>query len=111
MAGRRRDVLPNGRPVLGYKDALYADDDIAAQLTGAVRLEWQPPAVHADVQLRKGCEPSAGLEQGLARAMASQGEPVTVRSWRFAEFPYGMNLDYERKFDYYRAPGASPTGA
>lgn len=109
VAGRRKDRLPNGRSVLGYKDGLYRDPAIAARITGALRLGWRASGVHADVQLRRGAEAPVGFETAVARALARSGETMTVRSWPFAEFPYGMNLDYERKFAYYRPEDVAPT--
>ncbi len=101
IAGRDKDILPNRRSVLGYKDALYRDSALAALLTGAMRLEWTDAKPHAHVQLRRGQEPHAGIESALSRILCLDGSELGVTCWRFPEFPFGMNLDYERKFTYF----------
>ena len=107
--GRAADVLPDGRSVLAFKDALYADPAVAAAVTGAFRLEWVDgaPAIH--VQLRPGVEGADGLPARLAAVLPVGGAgAATLRLWPFREFPFGMNLDYERKFTYWAPP---PAGA
>ncbi|MCL4743903.1 MAG: hypothetical protein KJZ83_00660 [Burkholderiaceae bacterium] len=146
IAGRRKDLLPNGRSVLRYRDALYRDPRLASSLSGALRLQWDEAAagnaaaarttvrspdktaatasgealeetfakapeeatggspgeaLRAQVQLRRGVEPDPAIESALAQALRASGAPASVQCWRFAEFPFGMNLDYERKFSYY----------
>lgn len=109
IAGRRKDVLPNGRTVLAYKDGLYRNPTIAARITGAIRLSLRDVGVHADVQLRREVQAPSGFETTIAQTLASEGETMTIRCWPFAEFPYGMNLDYERKFAYFRPEDVAPT--
>jgi phenylacetate-CoA ligase len=106
LAGREKERLPNRSYVGTYKDALYADSRIADRLTGAFRvtpLETGFVLVH--VQLAPGA--SVGPEFG-DRVRAALGIPAfagQVVVSKYEEFPYGMGLDYERKFAYY-VPGA-----
>lgn len=98
VRGRARDVLPDGRDVAFYKDAVYADAAVAAGLTGAVRVEVRGAETIVHVQR------ILGTDDGLCRA-ARLGEVMrgplgvpTVCVWPYHAFPFGMTLDYERKF-------------
>jgi phenylacetate-CoA ligase len=104
LRGRDSEALPNGSHVGFYKDALYADHQTAARLTGAFRLilSDRPGTIH--VQLVRGQEPEAALEQAILRALAVDVRPIDLVLWRYAAFPYGMSTDYERKFSHY-VPG------
>jgi phenylacetate-CoA ligase len=105
--GRTKELLPNGRTVVEYKDALYADAALARQLSGAFRLEWNAldPVMH--VQLAE--DRTLGAEEAAERlAPQLPGGPgsMTVKAWPYGSFPFGMHLDYERKFRYFSDPDA-----
>jgi phenylacetate-CoA ligase len=98
LRGRVREGLPNGAHVSAYKDAVYADDAVAAQLTGAVRLTFDGDAPTMHVQLVPGRERPAGLAAALQDALPAAARPAAVEVWPYREFPFGLTLDYERKF-------------
>jgi hypothetical protein len=103
LQGRDRDILPNGSHVGFYRDALYADPSIAGQLTGACRLIFSGLECTMHVQLAASTAPHARLEHGLLQAMPVGVRPARLVLWPYARFPFGMCLDYERKFAPYVA--------
>jgi hypothetical protein len=104
LQGRDKDRLPNGSHVGFYKDALYADHQLARHLTGAFRLIFSEGRCTMHVQLVRGQAPHEALEQGILRAMMVEVRPARLVLWPYAAFPFGMTLDYERKFSHY-VPG------
>jgi len=102
--GRDREALPNGSRVGSYKDALYADQDLARHFTGGLRLIFSGGRCTMHVQLAKGQAPGTSLHQAVLRQMAADIRPALLVLWPYAAFPFGMGLDYERKFSYY-VPG------
>lgn len=104
LRGRVREMLPNGAPVGLYKDALYADHELARQFTGATRLIFSEGAFTMHVQLVRGATPAIPTERAVFEAIPVAARPARVRLWRYEQFPFGMTLDYERKFQHY-APG------
>lgn len=101
LQGRAKDRLPDGTHVGDYKDALYVHADIAVKLTGAFRLEFVDGKILIHVQLRRGFEEDDDLRARLAAAFPGNVSPEQVKAWNYSQFPYGMTLDYERKFNYY----------
>jgi len=101
LKGREKDQLPDGTHAGQYKDALYAQPDIALKLSGAFRLEYAGGQMLIHVQLRRGCEADDNLSARLAAEFPGTVAPEQVRVWAYLQFPYGMTLDYERKFNYY----------
>jgi hypothetical protein len=87
-----------------YKNALYADQTIARQLSGAFRLVFAGTACTMHVQLTGEAEPEPAVEQALLRQLPNRARPVRLVLWPYARFPFGMCLDYERKFSHY-VPG------
>ena len=53
------------------------------------------------VQLRASESSDRLLEQGILHAVAPRLRPARLRVWTYAAFPFGMSLDYERKFSHY----------
>ncbi len=104
VRGRTREALPNGSQVGVYKDALYADPELAHRFTGATRLIFSGAEFTLHVQLVRGQTTTPALERGLLAQIASDARPSRLVLWRYAEFPFGMSLDYERKFSHY-VPG------
>jgi phenylacetate-coenzyme A ligase PaaK-like adenylate-forming protein len=98
LRGRDKDDLPNGSHVGVYKDALYADHRAARYLTGAVRMTF--PAGRSEMHVQLGpAQPAQGfIAPAILRALPSDVRPDRVVVWPYREFPYGMSLDYERKF-------------
>jgi len=107
LRGRDREALPNGSHVAFYKDALYADHRIARFLTGAFRVTFSEARCTMHVQLAPSATPTPDfVEPGILQAIPTHVRPESLRLWAYAQFPFGMSLDYERKFSHYVA--ASP---
>ncbi|MEP6916850.1 MAG: hypothetical protein ABJC89_14455, partial [Acidobacteriota bacterium] len=119
LKGRDRDALPNGSHVGFYKDVLYADHQIARRLTGAFRTTFAGDECTMHVQLVPAQVSDASIELSILDAMPPRVRPERLVLWPYARFPFGMGLDYERKFVHYvpgeRAPDADvvepPLGA
>ena len=105
VRGREREALPGGH-VAVYKDALYADTATANRLSGAVRLVADASGCTMHVQLAIGVAEEAGIGERIAALVPPAARPSRVVVWSYGCFPYGMQLDYERKFTYF-APAAT----
>lgn len=105
LRGREREALPNGSHVGAYKDALYAQPELARQVSGATRLMFAGGRFTMHVQLVRGARPTTALEQGLLGGIPGPLRPSHLELWEYAQFPFGMGLDYERKFTHYLAGG------
>jgi phenylacetate-CoA ligase len=101
LEGRDRERLPNGSHVAVYKDALYADHEVAHQLTGAFRVAVSGERSTLHVQLTKASTGSSALERRLLEILPAAARPAALVLWPYERFPYGMSVDYERKFAYY----------
>ena len=104
VAGREKDFLPDGRPLLDIKEALYADHRIADQISGAFRLSCTQSQVCLHVQMRQGWTGHAEeVAERLAALLPPARPPIrdVIRLWEAEKFPFGMTLDYERKFAYH----------
>lgn len=110
LKGRDEDALPNGSHVSVYKDALYADPLIARRLSGAFRLIFSGTTCTMHVQQTAGDAPDAALEQALLRLIPDPARPLRLVLWPCARFPFGMSLDYERKFSHYVPGEPNPPG-
>jgi phenylacetate-CoA ligase len=106
VTGRDTEQLPDGTHVLDYKDALYADHAIADACTGAFKLHPEPNGVRMQIQLRRGASAPAD-PAGLIAATGGRLRAEHIEWYAYEAFPYGMSLDYERKFDYFTAPARS----
>jgi phenylacetate-CoA ligase len=104
LQGRDKESLPNGARVGFYKDALYLNRRLARHLTGALRLIFSGSRCTMHVQLVRGQAPDVTVEQGILREIPAGVRPARLVLWPYAGFPFGMGLDYERKFSYY-VPG------
>jgi phenylacetate-CoA ligase len=102
--GRDREALPNGARVGFYKDALYANQSLARHLTGAFRLIFSGPCCTMHVQLVRGQVSETFRLHDVVSELAGDLRPARIVLWPYREFPFGMGLDYERKFSYY-VPG------
>ena len=106
LRGREREALPNGVQVGACKDALYAEAGVADVLTGAMRVQFDDGTAVVHVQLVPG-EGDAAASQVASRLrdlLPPATGPQDVRVWRYDAFPFGMTLDYERKFVGYQTP-------
>jgi phenylacetate-CoA ligase len=110
LRGREKEALPNGSHVGFYKDALYADHKIARLLTGAFRTTFSGDQCTLQVQLVSAKPADVSVEQAILGAMPPRIRPARLVLWPYARFPFGMSLDYERKFVHY-VPGEPDPGA
>ena len=110
LRGRANEALPNGSHVGFYKDALYVDHRIARLLTGAFRMAFSGGQCTMHVQLVPSQAPDVSVEQRLLQAMPPRIRPARLVLWRYEQFPFGMTLDYQRKFVHYVPAGADPGG-
>jgi phenylacetate-CoA ligase len=101
LRGRVREALPNGAHVGLYKDALYANPEFARRFTGATRLIFSDRRFTMHVQLTQGERPAPAFERGVTAELPAGTRPSRVVLWPYAQFPFGMGLDYERKFAHY----------
>jgi phenylacetate-CoA ligase len=101
LRGRRDDIMPDGWHVGVYREALFSDDAIASQVTGAIRAETAMGRVTLHAQLSATAEANPSLVSGILSALAPEHRPAHVTLWEYERFPFGMRLDYERKFRYY----------
>jgi phenylacetate-CoA ligase len=110
LKGRQKEALPNGAHVGFYKDALYADPGVAANLTGALRLIFSGREFTMHVQLTRTGVLEPDLRQGILQAIPSAIQPRHLVVWPYDRYPFGMSLDYERKFSYYIPGEVAPCG-
>jgi phenylacetate-CoA ligase len=102
LAGREKERLPNRSYVCAYKDALYADCRVADRLTGAFRVTTMESGfVIVHVQLVPGATVEPDFADRVRSALGIQAYAGQVVVSKYEDFPYGMSLDYERKFAYY----------
>ena len=107
VRGRDKEELPNGSHVGFYKDILYADPRIAKHLTGACRLIFFESQFTMHVQLAPLQVPQESMNQAIWQAIPPAIRPLRVILWHYDRYPFGMGLDYERKFSFY-IPGEKP---
>lgn len=83
------------------KEALYSDFHIASCITGAFKLVNNDHIIRLHIQLKKGIGPSDEIKEkiySLTRLYTTV--PLEVTPYSYQSFPYFMELDYERKFNY-----------
>lgn len=103
IRGRDSERLPNGLELMAFKDAIYRDHEIADQLSGAFKLQFadeDAPGYRIDIQLRRGASAAPDLRNKLLGVLPCP--PKDLNLVEYPAFEYGMTLDYERKFNYYR---------
>jgi phenylacetate-CoA ligase len=110
LQGREEDTLPNGSHVGVYKDALYADHLVAAGITGAFRIHFEGSTCTMHVQLADAAVAVDGMEGRLIAALPPPLRSVQLVLWPYHRFPFGMTLDYERKFAYFPGGGQDEPG-
>lgn len=83
------------------KEALYADYRIAAIVTGNFRLSENDGQAQVEIQLRKGKIVHASTITNFLSHLATYStvEPKIIFH-KYEVFPYGLELDWERKFIY-----------
>lgn len=83
------------------KEALYADPEVAAAISGNFFLTAPDGEALVECQLRQGKEPHAALDEIFLRHLARYSKVRTrVIFHPYANFSHGMTIDFERKFRY-----------
>jgi phenylacetate-CoA ligase len=103
VKGRDKDTLPNGLHLALYKEALYSDHQAAEQITGAMKIESHKNLITINIQLRKEATVTPELEAVFQKSMPGKPNTNSIKLWPFSAFPFGMSLDYERKFAHLSA--------
>ncbi|WP_137936285.1 hypothetical protein [Chitinivorax sp. B] len=101
--GRGKALQTTSGPLYpeAVKEAIYAEPAIAETLTGNFRLTGTNTIGRLDLQLRHGKNLSNrmldNLHGHLAKYSPTQPE---IFMHAYSSFPYGMEIDFERKFAY-----------
>ncbi len=102
--GRGQHVLAQGVKVFpeDIKEALYQDFSLAAAITGNFKLRNEDGGrAVVDLQLKPGVQPAPELVRRFENAAAAYiPAPLEPRFHAYAACPFGMTVDYERKFNY-----------
>lgn len=104
VSGRGRALKTEAGPLYpeAVKEAMYADHAVAERLTGNFRLrnaDARGAVLH--LQLRRDKQAPGDAADRLRSALMSLSEvPIEVRFHPYQEFPWAMEVDYERKFRY-----------
>ena len=70
-------------------------------MTGAVRLTFTEGDCTVHVQLVPDVDGADAIARRLTDLLPSRTGAVKVVCWSYDQFPFGMTLDYERKFRQY----------
>ncbi len=101
VSGRKdRYMEAHGKKVYPeeIKQGLYEDFEVASKTTGYFRLNKEGGTL--EVQLKKYVILSDDLRQRFTKALLKYSDAdIPVIFYAYQDFPYGMELDYERKFN------------
>ena len=83
------------------KEALYADFDVAAMLTGYFRLERADGGIRLLLQMQKNNQPTDHVCKAVAERLRlfSQVQP-RIQAVAYDRFPTGIDQDFQRKCSY-----------
>jgi len=101
--GRGKSLKTSMGPLFpeAVKEALYADHDIAAAITGNFKLSEGGDGGRVDIQLRRGkSKPKDAEKRFLDHLRAYSPVVPTVEFGAYETFGHAMEVDYERKFSY-----------
>ena len=83
------------------KQGLYSDFNVAALTTGYFKISKESNIFLIEVQLKKGVENTFEIEEAFRKAIGIYLKPkFRLKLYYYEKFPYGMELDYERKFKH-----------
>jgi phenylacetate-CoA ligase len=108
LHGRAKDRLPGRLHVDLFKEALYADPEVARQLSGAHRIQVEKGGIRWVVQRRCNDETDgARLAERLYAEIAPRLplQVLDIQVSGYEQFPFGKTIDYERKFSYLSSLG------
>ncbi len=102
MSGRTTNFLALGDEKIYPEDlklGLYEDEHAARKTTGYFLISAEQGKPVAEVQLKPGIVPSAALGNTFSNALQRYVKPeLAVKLYRYHDFPFGMELNYEKKF-------------
>lgn len=102
VAGREgRWLNLNGKIVTPeeIKEGLYSDFEVAAITTGYFKMKQKDNKGIIEIQLKKGVSPTSQLQHKITKATLKYVDcDLEILIYPYQTFPYGMELDYERKF-------------
>ena len=102
VGGRKSRALKIGKATISpeaVKQGIYMDFSVAAATTGYFRLSIQDGVFVVEIQAKKRFECSPEREAAFRKAIATHATaPFTLKMYPYQNFPYSMELDYERKF-------------
>jgi phenylacetate-CoA ligase len=106
MYGRENEILPNGYNILDIKECLYRREALADIISGAWRLIDES---EDDWILHIQLNDTAPMDKGSLVAQFTNELPFKcqVKLWSKSAFPFGKQIDYERKFSYRSQNGNS----
>jgi len=104
MAGRDAAVRPEQ-----IREILYEDRTIAAGITGYFRLSPAKTAgLRIEIQSKPRCQSPYEFEQRLREVILRHLPGSEIILYPYGDFPFGMTLDYERKFRYLASAPPEP---
>ena len=77
---------------------------IARRFTGAFRVVFDGAAARCTRSWSRPSRRTPRSNRRCCEALPPRVRPSRLVLWPYAEFPFGMTLDYERKFQHY-VPG------
>ncbi len=82
------------------KEGLYGDFEVAFSTTGYFRLSLKDNNEgRVEIQLKKGIKQTDKLKERFAKALLKYVDTdLEIQFYDYQDFPYAMELDYERKF-------------
>ena len=102
MTGRSSNCLRLESSTIYPEDlklGLYEDWNAARQVTGYFVLSAERDLPVIEVQLKPDIVPSATLYSLYSKALQQYVKPeLKIKLYRYNDFPYGMELNYEKKF-------------
>jgi phenylacetate-CoA ligase len=103
IRGRDQFVTSGGKRVYPeeIKEGLYHNPELAQLTTANFRMASGNPKAKVRIQLSPWVEPSAKITEAFAEAIYNYvTSPLDITCEPFDSFKSGMNVDYERKYDY-----------
>ncbi len=101
--GRSKIMLEEGfalRPEF-VKELLYQEKDIALNITGNFKLSNSKAGLRIEIQTKSNAPYSEGFENHLRDILISNIPAKTeIIIYPYRDFPHGMELSYEKKFQY-----------
>ncbi|MFC1479367.1 hypothetical protein ACFL6F_02115 [Planctomycetota bacterium] len=95
VGGRVSSCISGGITSLEIRSLLYSDKETAASCTGQFKLSDKDSKTIIEFQLKKGVKEPEEIKEKLSALLQADAEVITYPE---NKYPYGMEIDYERKF-------------